>query len=154
MSAYADLLKDPRWQRKRLEVLERANWTCQRCACDSRQLHAHHKRYIKGRKPWEYESDLLECLCDGCHDVVHAELDALEQRIASQPTHMLPALLDAVEAQIGNQQIKPTHPRLAGVFDKLGQGLSGFNPTALIDAQNELRDIVDEVRDYQRGACL
>lgn len=153
MSAYAELLKDPRWQRKRLDVLDRADWTCQRCGCTSRTLHAHHKHYLKGRKPWDYDDDLLECLCDTCHEEVHAEQEALELKIARQPTEMLPALLDAVEAGIKGMDMRPVHPRLAKVFDKLGAGLSGFNPTALIDAQNELQDLVDEVRDFQRGSC-
>lgn len=154
MTAYAEPLKDPRWQRRRLEILDRADFTCQRCGCTSRTLHAHHKHYLKGRKPWEYEDDLLECLCELCHEDAHAELEALELRIARQPTEMLPALLDAVEAQIEWRQARPPDPRLAKVFDKLGAGLSGFNPTALIDAQNELQDLVDEVRDYQRGSCV
>lgn len=51
---YWQLLKDPRWQRKRLEVLNRANFACRECGGTDLTLHVHHRYYISGRKPWEY----------------------------------------------------------------------------------------------------
>jgi len=70
--SYSDLLKDPRWQRKRLEVFEAAKWKCQRCGAGDKQLHVHHRKYIAGRKPWEYPMDRLLCLCENCHNKAHA----------------------------------------------------------------------------------
>lgn len=67
MTSYAELLKDPRWQRKRLEVMERDNFTCRWCGADDKTLNIHHLHYIKGRKPWEYENDDLLTVCEGCH---------------------------------------------------------------------------------------
>ncbi len=32
MSEYLEKLKDPRWQKKRLAVMERAGWKCQCCS--------------------------------------------------------------------------------------------------------------------------
>lgn len=64
---YWELLKDPRWQKKRLEVLNDANWTCEKCKSADKTLHVHHKLYEKGLKPWEYENELLQCLCETCH---------------------------------------------------------------------------------------
>lgn len=75
MTTYAEKLKDPRWQKKRLEVLKRADWKCEECGDDSRTLHVHHGYYARGRDPWEYEDDSLHCLCESCH--VDAQ-DALE----------------------------------------------------------------------------
>jgi 5-methylcytosine-specific restriction endonuclease McrA len=66
---YADKLKDPRWQRKRLEVMERAGWKCQLCDEKDHELHVHHPRYIRGRELWEYDN--LICLCSKCHDRHH-----------------------------------------------------------------------------------
>lgn len=66
MSNYSDKLKDPRWQKKRLEVLERAGWKCQVCDNDKDTLHVHHLAY-KG-EPWDAPDELLECLCEGCHN--------------------------------------------------------------------------------------
>ena len=65
--SYAELLKDPRWQKKRLEVLNEAGWQCRYCSSGERTLNVHHKRYRAGAKPWEYESDELEVLCEMCH---------------------------------------------------------------------------------------
>jgi hypothetical protein len=152
-AAYSELLKDPRWQRRRLEVFGNANFACQRCGSAARTLHAHHKKYLKGRKPWDYENELLECLCDDCHAVAHVEQEALELTIARQPTEMLPVIRQAVEQQIERYPEPVMHPRLAKFFQKLGRGLAG-DSALMIDAQNELADVVDEVVDFQRGSCL
>jgi hypothetical protein len=66
MSDYSDKLKDPRWQKKRLAVLERAGWKCQVCDNDKDTLHVHHLAY-KG-EPWDAPDELLECLCESCHN--------------------------------------------------------------------------------------
>lgn len=68
---YSEKLKDPRWQRKRLEVMEAAGFHCEMCDAEDRTLHVHHKEYIKGREPWEYESSELQCLCEQCHETTH-----------------------------------------------------------------------------------
>jgi hypothetical protein len=65
--SYSDLLRDPRWQRKRLEIMERDDWQCQECGDKATTLNVHHRRYVKGCKPWEYEDDDLVCLCQPCH---------------------------------------------------------------------------------------
>jgi 5-methylcytosine-specific restriction endonuclease McrA len=64
---YSEKLKDPRWQKKRLEVLERAGWACEDCGTDTKQLEVHHPLYLKGREPWEYNKSLM-CLCSDCHE--------------------------------------------------------------------------------------
>ena len=68
MSIYSDKLKDPRWQKKRLEVLNRDNWTCQMCGNTKETLHVHHKYYEKGCEIWDDENDGgLVTLCASCH---------------------------------------------------------------------------------------
>lgn len=66
---YADKLKDPRWQRKRLEVMENASWECLNCGSKDSELQVHHPAYLKGKEPWEYDESQLECLCKDCHKV-------------------------------------------------------------------------------------
>lgn len=65
---YIEKLKDPRWQKKRLEILERDNWACQRCGDDQNTLHVHHRIYHKGKDPWDIESEFLVTLCAVCHE--------------------------------------------------------------------------------------
>lgn len=66
-SVYAAKLTDPRWQRKRLEVLHRDEWKCQLCGDSETELHVHHKLYKKGKEPWENKSSELTTLCKDCH---------------------------------------------------------------------------------------
>lgn len=66
-TTYVDLLKDPRWQRMRLRILERDAWTCQSCRETKQTLHVHHRRYERGKKPWEADENDLVTLCEACH---------------------------------------------------------------------------------------
>lgn len=76
---YAEKLKDPRWQRKKNGILERDKYTCQRCGAKDKTLHVHHKVYIYGNNPWDYNDILLETLCLDCHKSEHLS----EQSIAT-----------------------------------------------------------------------
>jgi hypothetical protein len=69
MSEYWKKLSDRRWQRKRLEILERAGFECESCgdASNEKQLHIHHTYYEKGVEPWEYPDESLKCVCKECH---------------------------------------------------------------------------------------
>lgn len=68
-SEYASKLLDPRWQKKRLEILERDKFTCFQCGSDQKTLHVHHSYYIKGRDPWNYPNWSLSTLCKRCHEI-------------------------------------------------------------------------------------
>lgn len=70
---YIDKLKDPRWQKKRLEVMQRDKFECQRCGDTESTLNIHHKYYEKGKEPWEYESESLITLCESCHEIERDE---------------------------------------------------------------------------------
>src|SRR5688572_27139770 len=66
MSYYSELLKDPRWQKKRLEILNRDKWFCQACIDTESTLHVHHIKYTS-KFPWETPNHLLITLCESCH---------------------------------------------------------------------------------------
>lgn len=68
---YFEKLRDPRWQKKRLEVMERANFCCEICYGSTSTLNVHHKFYFKGREPWEYDEKQLSVLCEMCHEETH-----------------------------------------------------------------------------------
>jgi 5-methylcytosine-specific restriction endonuclease McrA len=70
MSKYSDQFKDPRWQKKRLEIFERDGFKCRVCEHDDFTLHVHHLYYKKyGTPPWDYGNDALITLCEGCHEL-------------------------------------------------------------------------------------
>jgi 5-methylcytosine-specific restriction endonuclease McrA len=65
---YADKLKDPRWQKKRLEVFQRDGFSCRACGDTTKTLNVHHLRYKKGGEPWESPLSDLMTLCEYCHE--------------------------------------------------------------------------------------
>lgn len=77
---YNELLKDGRWQMKRIKILERDHFMCARCgrsAEEGTQLHVHHKFY-DGRAPWGYEDKDLITLCEDCHNRIHGKSDDIK----------------------------------------------------------------------------
>ena len=67
MMTYKEQLLDPRWQKKRLEVLNRDDFTCQQCHSKEKTLHVHHLYYVSGRMAWEYPMVTYLTICDECH---------------------------------------------------------------------------------------
>jgi 5-methylcytosine-specific restriction endonuclease McrA len=82
---YSQKLKDPRWQRKRLEVLSRDEFTCRICKSTENTLHVHHIRYIKGREPWEYREFYFVTLCQHCHETEENELKKSVMKMRLKP---------------------------------------------------------------------
>jgi Zn finger protein HypA/HybF involved in hydrogenase expression len=64
---YQELLKSPHWQRKRLEIMQRDDFTCQYCGDKETTLNIHHLLYLPNSEPWQYESDCLITVCENCH---------------------------------------------------------------------------------------
>lgn len=79
MLSYAEKLQHPLWQRTRLRVLERANYTCEQCGDTETQVHVHHMFYLWGAEPWDYPDYAFKCLCRNCHNEVTAEKDMVKQ---------------------------------------------------------------------------
>lgn len=76
-SEYARKLQDPRWQKRRLEILTRDNFQCQSCGDCRSMLSVHHVEYAPRdfedmREPWDYPDDMLVVLCGLCHETEHA----------------------------------------------------------------------------------
>lgn len=66
--SYSEKLRDPRWQKKRLEILQRDNFTCTLCGDTSTPLNIHHLKY-EGN-PWEVSSEFLKTVCEDCHRLI------------------------------------------------------------------------------------
>lgn len=45
---YKEKLKDPRWQKKRLEIFDRDGWKCVECGDKDSTLNVHHIFYLSG----------------------------------------------------------------------------------------------------------
>lgn len=73
--SYSELLKDSRWQNKRLEILQRDGFTCQLCGSKDKPLNVHHIFYKKDVNPWDYENDDLITLCEHCHNNLHENVN-------------------------------------------------------------------------------
>ena len=70
---YSEQLLHPLWQKKRLEILERDDFTCQNCQDTEKTLHVHHKAYPKGKLAWEVPSEFLTTLCGDCHKSIETQ---------------------------------------------------------------------------------
>lgn len=115
--AYSDLLRDPRWQKKRLEILERDGWQCRECGDDKATLHVHHLWYPKGA-PWEAPGDILMTLCERCHeeagDSARESLEGLGRALTflSSSTNPCYGLWSALECAM--HEGLPDHPFMVG----------------------------------------
>jgi transcription elongation factor Elf1 len=80
MSNYSSQLRDRRWQKRRLEILQRDDFTCRMCGSEdnSEQLHVHHIFYAKDTPIWDYPDEALLSVCSTCHaDIPDAVNDLL-----------------------------------------------------------------------------
>lgn len=82
MSDFWANYRDPRWQKKRLEIMEAWEFKCSMCDAADKPLNVHHKIYRKGAAPWEYSSRDLECLCENCHEKTHARMTEIKECLA------------------------------------------------------------------------
>lgn len=82
---YAEKLLDPKWQRKRLEVLNRDSWMCQYCFDSTNTLHVHHLRYESYyENPWDYPLEYLVTACNKCHKEEPPAIKEIEKDVVRQ----------------------------------------------------------------------
>jgi hypothetical protein len=77
-----ELYKHPLWQKKRLEIMQRARFRCKRCFSDDVTLNVHHSYYERDKAPWEYPNWSLHCYCEPCHQEVAKELQEIKELLA------------------------------------------------------------------------
>lgn len=65
-SAYSRKLASPKWQKKRLIILNRDKWKCRYCGDDKTELHVHHLKYT-GKNPEDAPNKDLITACADCH---------------------------------------------------------------------------------------
>lgn len=158
---YAQLLRDPRWQKKRLQIMERDNWTCVECAATEKTFNVHHKIYRKGAKPWEYEDCDLVCLCEDCHLSVTRTTRELKESLATLGADDLERVLGYVKGlNIVNQAFddavpspEPNAVRSAGEFEGMSDALS-FGFDAYVQLCNSDTSEADLRAAYLKGQFL
>lgn len=145
--SYSELLKDPRWQKRRLEILSRDNFTCQRCRDDESTLHVHHKHYHKGRMPWDYEDRELVTLCEFCHEGIDEEDSRLKDVLAFVPMDGPWSRSEAISLLAGWAYLgsKSQPPELLGYFNEDQRGFRVGEVAAFIAvlSAEELRGLLD-----------
>lgn len=94
--SYSDKLKSPKWQKKRLDILNLRGFKCEVCGDEENQIQVHHRFYLKGREPWQYDNDVFQVLCEKCHENSHKkdveirniEVEVLPQKYADLCNHL------------------------------------------------------------------
>jgi len=130
MKPYWEKLKDPRWQRKRLEVMQRDDFKCVWCKSDDSELHVHHGFYRRGAEPWEHDDGELWTLCRKCHD--HAtQLDECMRsvigRMRPSQIYILFFIVAAFKRHIQKIDVDPADfGEWADAFDPFIQSLPQF----------------------------
>jgi hypothetical protein len=102
---YSEKLKDPRWQRKRLEILNRDNWTCVASGHTDETLVVHHMRY-HGSNPWDTPNEELETVCEQIHDII-GEFAHMMRKLVPNKAFSAKDLLAAIELaveQVANKE--------------------------------------------------
>ena len=77
--SFKDQYKSPKWQKKRLEILERDEFSCRECGSEEDTLHVHHYLYHKNKMLWEYDNIYLTTYCDPCHNYWHEINDSIKE---------------------------------------------------------------------------
>jgi len=65
---YGEKLRDPRWQKLRLEIMSRDSFCCKLCQDKKAPLNVHHLKYVN--EPWDCPPESLLTLCEDCHYIV------------------------------------------------------------------------------------
>ena len=125
---YFEQLKDPRWQKRRLETFTRDDFACQRCGDTESMLAVHHLYYQRGLAPWEYPDNALITLCERCHDLEGREgglpfllLDAFRQAGFEweQIEHFVSCVLSTADGQLaGMERFTMPHAIASALTDR------------------------------------
>ena len=117
---FFDQLKHPEWQKKRLEVLNLHNFTCQECGAKDKQLHVHHPSYAKGRMLWDYGAKFLQCLCGSCHETAHDLDHIIKMSSVTLNSSNKRRILGYIDAITGESPLLEHGPYVIGFTDGKG----------------------------------
>jgi len=87
--SYYEKLRSPEWQRKRLEIMQRDNFTCMSCGNKEKTLNVHHKTYRKNAEPWDYPDENFVTYCQYCHEEMHMHFDEIKMSVKDSYAAMI-----------------------------------------------------------------
>jgi hypothetical protein len=144
--SYSEKLRDPRWQKMRLEVMQRDKFTCCHCRDDEKTLNVHHLTYTKGAAPWEYELSNLITLCEDCHELAEERITKIRTMAGGKSDYLMKGLCRILHAQAA---ITPYND--AGIMHATDAFLS------FLDAYKELKEgdgaTSEQVSDLRHSVC-
>lgn len=142
---YSEKLKDPRWQKMRLQVMERDDFTCRDCKSKTETLNVHHSHYRKGAEPWDYEDRFLITLCEECHKEAEAHRELLLKATAD-PERQRRILTFAILSAGGST---PYSGAFSPMLDDIWSAMiseKGVRDAMLKDDQSEALNCVEELK--------
>lgn len=142
---YAEQLRHPNWQRRRLERLNASEFMCQSCLCEDKTLHVHHRRYVRGRMAWEYEDGDLQVLCEDCHSEEHGMRSQIDQLLTLMPSRTALALLSGYLAETLGEHA-PGYVHDAFADNPLGCEAGALAGAAELLSIYEITDALNEMR--------
>jgi hypothetical protein len=98
---YSELLRDSRWQRKRLAIMQRDDFRCRECRATDVFLNVHHRRY--GKLPWEIEDRYLVTLCEPCHKRITELMKRATEILSELNLYELPIAVASLERVFPDQ---------------------------------------------------
>lgn len=145
---YARLLRDPRWQKKRLKIMERDGFACQVCSDNESELHVHHRYYKNSEGPWDYPDRALVTLCKSCHDLYgHGALSGQEHLISE----VLSAGAFYNELNLLAEAFSSAKKLSTLDFTVIGEFITLYAESAP-DLRSYFREFMDAVRSSKGGA--
>lgn len=161
---YWEKLKDPRWQKMRLKIMSRDEFSCCDCGEMEKTLNVHHTYYERAADPWDYPMDSLLTLCETCHGERHAREAFLSKLLAAMSAESIEritgyALAESVvsceEAGIEINNVSEWH--IYGVVDHRWLALDGNHVEELNKrrkklATSDIKKLMIAVRKAQHEA--
>jgi hypothetical protein len=103
-------MQRPEWHRIAHRIKERDGWRCVECktmAEPGNYLQVDHKKYERGKFPWEIADRYLQTLCRRCHEVTTAHRARINDLIAEMNIYELPMAVQMLEGFWGANQRPP-----------------------------------------------
>lgn len=117
---YSEKLKDPRWQRKRLQIFNRDDWKCVVTGLSTQTLCVHHMRYHGA--PWSSPDDELETVCETVHELITPIARYLQKSAPEVPfsaRELFPAVAKAIDDETATTPLELEFQTLKNLRDNL-----------------------------------